>query len=519
MQISGIEASAPYDATLSTSIYTYSGMMNAAGQWRLGKISDKNLVAGEVAFISATTNNQSVMVDFSSWVMDSTKLGLVLGNVQNVNPPTRAESVYYAVDNGDGTVSVRIAAAGSGATTVTDTYDELNDAWGAFQKNVPPSPKPVPVRCGGALYLNYYYGEPVPAGKCDDGLTWANASSSTGSRKWSAVAGTTAPMNQYMLLPLDAATPLMRGHTADDLEPVLSETYVHTWDAASAPAAGFTLIDDNTTGSGLNQITYAGTWGTSLACYESYNTTSHASTTANATATVTFNGTQVHLYGNTHPNHGIAAISIDNGAEVMVDFWGTTRRGYQLVWSSPNLIAGNHTLKVRVTGTKSAIAGGVYVVLDAVAVTNDVAACKPESDGSFCSRLGKNCGSVTDFDNCGATRTVAFCGSCPSPQTCGGASLPNVCGNGAIVDNLETGTGTNQFNFSGAGWVHQNYVGYGSFYNSSQSSNATAEQTVSVAFTGVQIKLYGIKGPSHGKATVRIDSGTARPASTSTTPA
>ena len=86
-------------------------MMDAGSQWRQGKVSDKNLLAGEVAFVTATTNNQSVMVDFASWVMDSTSAGLILGNVESVNPPTRAESVYYTVDNGDGTVSVKIAAA------------------------------------------------------------------------------------------------------------------------------------------------------------------------------------------------------------------------------------------------------------------------------------------------------------------------------------------------------------------------------------------------------------------------
>ena len=115
----------------------------------------------------------------------------------------------------------------------------------------------MPRRCGGALYLNYFYGEPVPTGKCDDGLTWGNASSAAGSRKWSTVAGTTAPMNQYMLLPLDASTPLMRGDTADDLKTVLSETYVHTWDAASDPATGLTVVDDSVIGTGLNKFNYA----------------------------------------------------------------------------------------------------------------------------------------------------------------------------------------------------------------------------------------------------------------------
>src|SRR6185436_15013563 len=54
--------------------------------------------------------------------------------------------------------------------------------------------------------------------------------------------------------------------------------------------------------------------------------------------------------------------------------------------------------------------------------------CTPESDTAFCSRLAKNCGSVTGTDNCGASRTVSSCGSCTSPATCGSGGSANVCG-------------------------------------------------------------------------------------------
>jgi hypothetical protein len=56
--------------------------------------------------------------------------------------------------------------------------------------------------------------------------------------------------------------------------------------------------------------------------------------------------------------------------------------------------------------------------------------CTPEPDATFCSRLSKNCGSVTAADNCGTSRT-ANCGSCTSPNTCGGGSgggFANICG-------------------------------------------------------------------------------------------
>jgi hypothetical protein len=58
------------------------------------------------------------------------------------------------------------------------------------------------------------------------------------------------------------------------------------------------------------------------------------------------------------------------------------------------------------------------------------AVCAPETNPQFCTRLGKNCGTVTGTDNCGAPRTVSSCGTCTSPQTCGGGGTPNVCGGG-----------------------------------------------------------------------------------------
>lgn len=44
--------------------------------------------------------------------------------------------------------------------------------------------------------------------------------------------------------------------------------------------------------------------------------------------------------------------------------------------------------------------------------------CAPESDETFCERLGKTCGRVTAEDNCGFERT-AVCGSCGPADECG----------------------------------------------------------------------------------------------------
>lgn len=84
--------------------------------------------------------------------------------------------------------------------------------------------------------------------------------------------------------------------------------------------------------------------------------------------------------------------------------------------------------------------------------TNGVCTCVPETDSQFCSRLGKNCGSVTAVNNCGILKTVN-CGSCSgicqngvccTPATC--ASLGKQCGSwsdncGGLVTCSECGSG------------------------------------------------------------------------------
>jgi hypothetical protein len=58
--------------------------------------------------------------------------------------------------------------------------------------------------------------------------------------------------------------------------------------------------------------------------------------------------------------------------------------------------------------------------------TQNVCGCMPETDGAFCVRYGKDCGTFMTTDNCGAVRS-ANCGSCLMGMTCGGGGMANVC--------------------------------------------------------------------------------------------
>jgi hypothetical protein len=127
-------------------------------------------------------------------------------------------------------------------------------------------------------------------------------------------------------------------------------------------------VNDNTTGTGNNQFQYTGTWsyGSQNGAYQNDN---HWSSAVNANYQVRFNGRQIRLYGAKANNHGIAAVRIDNGAEVNVDFYAATRSDNTLLWTSPMLAVGQHTLRVRVTGTRNPSSSGNPITADRVDIT------------------------------------------------------------------------------------------------------------------------------------------------------
>ena len=208
-------------------------MMDAAAQWRAGQITERNFMAGELAFVTATTNNRSVLVDFATWVMDSSGRGLILGQVDS---STRRRSRNRSTTP-TRTTMARLAVAVAPASSVPGTRPileqtrqqlrNLEAAYKFYQAGA--LPKPIPTRCGGTLFLNAKFGEPVRPGKCDSGLTWIVGEIS-GYRGWNTESGTTAPMNEYMLLPADGTALKRNGKT------VLSETYVHMWEPNSTTA-------------------------------------------------------------------------------------------------------------------------------------------------------------------------------------------------------------------------------------------------------------------------------------------
>lgn len=140
-----------------------------------------------------------------------------------------------------------------------------------------------------------------------------------------------------------------------------------SYSGAGAPL----FINDGTTGTGIHQYAYTGTWS-SGAQSGAYMNDNHWSSGLNAYYQISFNGSQISLYGAKAPNHGIAAVSIDGGKEEFVDLYKSSRTDNAFLYTSPLLHEGTHTLKVRVTGLKNAASSSSVITADSVVVTPSI---------------------------------------------------------------------------------------------------------------------------------------------------
>ena len=99
-----------------------------------------------------------------------------------------------------------------------------------------------------------------------------------------------------------------------------------------------------------------------------YDDTLSWDSTANDYALVTFTGTKLQLYGQVGPAYGIAQIQIDEGATFNVDFYASANQGNDLVFSTPAMVWGRHTVRVLVTGTHGSGSGNT-VAIDRAVIT------------------------------------------------------------------------------------------------------------------------------------------------------
>lgn len=125
---------------------------------------------------------------------------------------------------------------------------------------------------------------------------------------------------------------------------------------------GWTKIDDRNT----TLCSYDASWG-QWNGNPGYQNTEMFSETTGGTATFSFTGTKARYYGFKRNDLGYADIYIDGVYQTTVDCYSSTSQYNILLYESPLLSAGAHTLNVQVAGLKNASSSGTEVIVDAFA--------------------------------------------------------------------------------------------------------------------------------------------------------
>jgi hypothetical protein len=140
-------------------------------------------------------------------------------------------------------------------------------------------------------------------------------------------------------------------------------SFVHTSGKAIA-YSNLVTVEDTSAGTNINQFEYHGSWTTCAGCQPATaNASYHQTSTNGATATLRFNGTQVNLYGVKSPTGGIATITLDGGAPANFDSYAPLSAA-ALVYSTPNIAPGAHTMVITNTTSQNAASTGTQLSID-----------------------------------------------------------------------------------------------------------------------------------------------------------
>ncbi|MDR3597373.1 glycoside hydrolase [Clostridium sp.] len=172
------------------------------------------------------------------------------------------------------------------------------------------------------------------------------------------------------LADVSSGVSITNGNLTDTLPAKSMVTYVIS-NAKYSGEAG-TTVNDNVTGTSVNQFKYSDSWSYYDSQSGAYSNDVHYSNTKDSYYEIKFKGNRIKLYGTFNSDAGIAGISIDGGAETNVDLYSAARSDNALMYKSPLLDGGTeHTVKVRITGEKNAASSSTFVIADrAVAIEN-----------------------------------------------------------------------------------------------------------------------------------------------------
>ena len=501
--------------------YTFQGSAPDIGAYEIGGSVAPVVVTG----VSITPGNVQLNANATSQLTKTVSPT----NATNQNVSWTSSNMSVASVSATGLVT---AGTISGSATITCTTADGNKiATSTITVSAPipvvtvsiTNPNPA-LSIGATSQLTKVIG---PVNATNQNVTWSSSNSSVASVSTSGLVTALAPGNATLTV-----------KTVDGSKIATSSVAVTT---ASSDGVTMVDIDDSMLGAGTNQFNYNGAWTHGANSSSAYlNETCSYSNVASNYVTLNFTGNKVELYTSLASSHGIAAVSVDNGPEKNVDLYAATRQNFTMVFSSGSLSQGNHSIKIRVTGSKNAASTGSYIVLDYLKVYSGTAASNPVTgisvspanliltESGATSQLTKvisptnatNQNVIWSSSNT-AVATVATNGLVTAKAS-GNATITVTTADGnkiavsavtvnipitsaTDIDDSILGGGTNQFNYSGA-WTHGTNASDAYLMATCSYSNVSSN-SVTLNFTGNKVELYTSLASSHGIAAVSIDNG------------
>jgi hypothetical protein len=135
-------------------------------------------------------------------------------------------------------------------------------------------------------------------------------------------------------------------------------------------SSGSTIVDGNVTGTGSNQFQYGANWGVTTGVADMYAGTANWTFTGGATATFRFTGTRVALHAVRDVDQGIMSVAVDGGGAQNIDDYASIRNASGIVWTSPVLASGTHTVTITNTGQRNGSSSGNNIAIDRADVTS-----------------------------------------------------------------------------------------------------------------------------------------------------
>ena len=129
-------------------------------------------------------------------------------------------------------------------------------------------------------------------------------------------------------------------------------------------------VDDAVFGRGEHQFEYSGGWTGHTFDHMTtrYNGSSSWSNLPGESFSFTFVGSRIRLFGIVDPKHGIGAVTVNGNAAGAADFYGPSTGYNRLVYESPWLCPGEHTVTVTVSGDKHPSATDLFSSVDRIQV-------------------------------------------------------------------------------------------------------------------------------------------------------